>query len=581
MAQDPIGTPRRSTSLANSTTSATGLGSSASNSIWTNDSASSRVTSGINANTASLAVGGNQNEHVQGLWDRFTFLKNTDNIKNNLLEDVLTRYSHLTQVFEEYKRESEQLIAASATNSQTQEITAWREHCDKLFQLLTRDAFAMILIDGDSMIFNTDLLRLGEDGGKKAARQLKLAAAKYLASLEGMPKELRIAARLYTNVSGLAQTCVRAGLVSSVTIVEDFFRGFTYGDDLFDFIDVGYGKDRADGKIIANFKHEVYNYQCRHILFGCSHDNGFARHLERYTDDDATVAKVTLLEGVPFEKELQTLPYPQQKFPGLFRESKIVVNSVDLVTADFSRLRHDSKNNMNVFNPNSAVFTPPSQTPAPATPALSPKTLGSDALGSLRNDLTRTNSMSSVALSEAAPSVSTPTGGGWANIAKGSAHLPYKDLTKKVAVEPLPTGPAVLLNKYDQRIDVDMEYDHDKVFSLKKIKLCNQHYIGRGCCHYQAGNRNCPHRHDAILSAEDRKWLRVVARETVCKKGTACLELDCIYGHHCPYPKQTEGPQKGVACINGVSCRFAKEMHGMDKTVAKTLREQDLDLMDV
>ncbi|EME86132.1 uncharacterized protein MYCFIDRAFT_82071 [Pseudocercospora fijiensis CIRAD86] len=529
MAQDPIGTPRRSTSLANSATSATGLGRSASNSIWTTDSAPSRVTSGATANTASLAVGGSQSEHVQGLWDRFTFLKNTDNIKNNLLEDVLTRYSHLTQVFEEYKREN--------------------------------------------------LLRLGEEGGKKAARQLKSAAAKYLASLDGMPKDLRIAARLYTNVSGLAQTCVRARLVSSVTIVEDFLRGFTYGDDLFDVIDVGYGKDRADGKVIANFKHEVHNYQCRHILFGCSHDNGFARHLERYTHDDATVAKVTLLEGVPFEKELRTLPYQQQKFPGLFRDSKIVVNSVDLVTADFSRLRHDSKHNLNVFNPNSAVFTPPSQTPAPTTPAFSPKTLASDALGPLRNDLTRTNSMSSVALSEAAPSVSTPNGGGWANIAKGSAHLPYKDLTKKVA-EPLPTGPAVLLNKDDQRIDVEMEYDHEKVFSLKKIKLCNQHYIGRGCCHYQAGNRNCPHRHDLNLSAEDRKWLRVVARETVCKKGTACLELDCIYGHHCPYPKQTEGPQKGIACINGVNCRFAKEMHGMDMTVAKTLREQDLELMD-
>jgi hypothetical protein len=112
---------------------------------------------------------------------------------------------------------------------------------------------------------------------------------------------------------------------------------------------------------------------------------------------------------------------------------------------------------------------------------------------------------------------------------------------------------------------------------LKKLKLCNQHYIGRGCCHWQAKNGACPHKHEYQLSTKDKKWLRVVARETVCKKGTYCVDFECIYGHHCPYPKANEGSMRGIGCINGDACRFGREMHGMDMTVAKVLQPKDLE----
>jgi hypothetical protein len=218
------------------------------------------------------------------------------------------------------------------------------------------------------------------------------------------------------------------------------------------------------------------------------------------------------------------------------------------------------------------------QTPAPITPLYSPKSgaIGSDATSSMRGDRTRTNSISSsVAVCETPVSNGTSMAGGWAGVARATAHLPFKDITKPVVEKPV-AGPVVLQNKAGQRLDKQMDYDHDKVYRLKQIKLCNQHYIGKGCCHYNAANGACPHRHDLKLSKEDLKWLRVVARETVCKKGTQCLELDCIYGHHCPYPKQTEGSMRGIGCINGDNCRFAKEMHGMDTKVHKVLKPEDL-----
>ena len=56
---------------------------------------------------------------------------------------------------------------------------------------------------------------------------------------------------MYANVKGLADVLVRAGAIKDVAVFEDFARGFSRGKTLFDFVDVGSGKDRADEKIIG------------------------------------------------------------------------------------------------------------------------------------------------------------------------------------------------------------------------------------------------------------------------------------------------------------------------------------------
>ena len=120
-----------------------------------------------------------------------------------------------------------------------------------------------------------------------------------------------------------------------------------------------------------------------------------------------------------------------------------------------------------------------------------------------------------------------------------------------------------------------MKYDAQKVADMKKLKLCNQHYIGKGCCHYVSGNNNCPHRHDMELTKEDKYWLRVVSRETLCKKHKQCRDPDCIYGHQCPYPKSG----KPKECINGARCRF-REMHGMKQEVTERIAAVELRRVD-
>ena len=89
-------------------------------------------------------------------------------------------------------------------------------------------------------------------GGRKAASLLHQAVTDYIqreTDRHNLPTETRIICRIYANVRGLAAVFVRCGIVEEVGAVEEFTRGFTRGKILFDFVDVGPGKDRADEKI--------------------------------------------------------------------------------------------------------------------------------------------------------------------------------------------------------------------------------------------------------------------------------------------------------------------------------------------
>lgn len=99
------------------------------------------------------------------------------------------------------------------------------------------------------MIFEDSFLRQGEQGGKDAANQLWLSIRDYVSAQFPNLQSPKIVTRLYANFRGLADACVRAGIVERSSTIEDFARGFNGSRLLFDFVDVGSGKDRADDKI--------------------------------------------------------------------------------------------------------------------------------------------------------------------------------------------------------------------------------------------------------------------------------------------------------------------------------------------
>ena len=120
--------------------------------------------------------------------------------------------------------------------------------------LQERDAFILVLIDGDGMIFEDHLIQRGEAGGKEAAGILWNAVREYVQhNIPGISSDYKIVVRVYANLKGLSDACTRAGILDSPHTMEDFTRGFTGSKQLFDFIDVGSGKDRADDKVSGLF----------------------------------------------------------------------------------------------------------------------------------------------------------------------------------------------------------------------------------------------------------------------------------------------------------------------------------------
>ena len=94
------------------------------------------------------------------------------------------------------------------------------------------------------------MVRKGEAGGKEAASRLWSAVRDHVDEImPSLTNEYKIVTRIYANLKGLAAASFQAGIVERASLVEDFARGFTGSKQLFDFIDVGSGKDRADDKI--------------------------------------------------------------------------------------------------------------------------------------------------------------------------------------------------------------------------------------------------------------------------------------------------------------------------------------------
>jgi len=117
-------------------------------------------------------------------------------------------------------------------------------------------------------------------------------------------------------------------------------------------------------------------------------------------------------------------------------------------------------------------------------------------------------------------------------------------------------------NRHGQRIDPVVQYDPQEVKRIKKMKMCNVHFL-RNDCPYDP----CTHDHHYKPNRNELATLRYVSRMTPCKFGSECDDLKCIYGHRCP--NDVEGKRD---CRWGENCRFEKELHGIDRTAVKTTK---------
>ncbi|KAF2727868.1 hypothetical protein EJ04DRAFT_516995 [Polyplosphaeria fusca] len=495
----------------------------------------------------SEAAGTAASNTTDDLWAKYGLITEHDNERTLFVQELLMRYDYLTEQWLKATTQIQQDKAKyAATKQREQELS---DKVKALTDCLNRDPFILVLIDGDGMIFNDDLIRAGKSGGRDAAQILQKAILHDVQRDEfTVPRDARIVCRVYANVRGLAEVLVRTGVAEEISVFDHFVRGFTRGEALFDFVDVGPGKDRADQKIIETFKLCADNVHCRQIYFGCSHDNGYARTLERYLDP-VYLKKVHLLEGVPLEKELLELPFKSKKLPSIFRETKLSVWSAQQQPgyAPVTK-QYDMYSGL------------PTQFPAPPQSGFWNNPLPTHA----DTKLPRTSSSSTTA-SDAAPA---PKLMSWA--ATAAAPPPMNPETP--AYRPISRGAAgaatILRNRHGQRIDPPLAtFDRNEIDYIKKLKLCNIHYL-RNECFYQD---KCSNRHDVALTPADLGNLRWITRMQPCKIGPACNDIKCIYGHRCQVPDAKTVIKGTKTCIYGPYCKFGPELHNIDCHVVKTL----------
>jgi len=310
---------------------------------------------------------------------------------------------------------------------------------------------------------------------------------------------------------------------------------------------------------VGLFKLYDQNFHCRRILFGCSHDDEYATTLKECSNRVETVKKVVLLEGTLFEKDLVPQPYRTKKFPKLFRDKKLsgIVFGAPSPTA-------------RVFVPGATGL--PARFPPPATVRPS---------GTLTNNplpnrapmagLPGTSSCSTTTSDDpSTPKPTKPTTTTWASKAAAPAPPPAAPAPPVQPVKMVKESEAVFArNRVGQRVDpYCKDYDKTEVDRIKRMKLCNVHFL-RAECPY---DKQCTHIHNYELTADEAETLRLVARMAPCIYGSGCADPRCIYGHRCQAPRsKTHHAKDTKSCIFGDTCKFPPELHDIDTEIVKLL----------
>ncbi|KAK3105470.1 hypothetical protein LTR53_018374, partial [Teratosphaeriaceae sp. CCFEE 6253] len=218
----------------------------------------------------------------------------------------------------------------------------------------------------------------------------------------------------------LADACTKAQLIAAPSQLAEFARGFTQGRALFDFVDVGHVRTTSV-KVAQTLELLLHDYHCRQILLGCSNDGGYARLLEQYAESGEALQRITLLEGLPLEKEIAAMPFPRKKFTGIFRDTHILTDRMGTTTnPEPFRPRIDSRG----LNAASEVFTP-TRTGTPLSPLSRTNTHRLSDQDSLPQHM-RTTSTTSI-------SSDASNGNSWATVAKSSAARPLAEVTRSAS----------------------------------------------------------------------------------------------------------------------------------------------------
>ena len=133
-------------------------------------------------------------------------------------------------------------------NKWRDQATVDKQRLQELEESAAACKYAVVLVDGDGYNFPDDLIREGLKGGRKAAQHLESETQSYLKRAYGI-NQLKIIVRIFINLDGLSNMYQGLGIIKDTYDFRHFMIGFVQTQGLFDLIDVGQGKQRADYKM--------------------------------------------------------------------------------------------------------------------------------------------------------------------------------------------------------------------------------------------------------------------------------------------------------------------------------------------
>ncbi|KAJ5247328.1 hypothetical protein N7468_002311 [Penicillium chermesinum] len=430
----------------------------------------------------------------------------------------------------------------------------------------SQNDFVVVLVDGDGAIFHDDFLSKPREGATDASRKLTQAVRDSLKDERLIDSEnITILVRIFANMNDLARTLHLSRVISGRSDLSTFAEQFTTSRGEYDFINVGPGKENADSKMRGNFqdrllvltnlidmlKHYYSNYQCKKIFFAGCHDNGYLNDLQKYTSDEESRERITLVETTPAQPSFRTmLTFPIIRFDGVFRSTSLSME--------------DS-----------------SQPSSPAAPIIIPKTAAITAPSWRRDSASSTTTTSSTSHHRtssispsppsAFPNISISGNGGMS--VHYPTHLPAPTYAsacgpgsqKNISLTSPSETRAVLYNEHRERIDPPNKKPADQpafdsyFAKLAKVKtaecrgFCNYRYL-QGQCRRGA---MCHNEHDVVLSEREIAVHRYRARLGLCTNGPTCSDYDCFFSHHCPF----------VPNCTAQTCKFEVHLEAKDMVV--------------
>lgn len=314
-----------------------------------------------------------------------------------------------------------------------------------------------------------------------------------------------IVVNVVLNLQGLGQKLHACGIINNPNELSAFGRAFGLAHPLFNFIDVGSGKERADHKIRETMRLFLPMSQCKHIFFGPCHDNGYLPVLEPFKRDRTTSSRITLVETTPAEPGFGALGFNRVKFPKVFRDTHLPSRSL---TAPM---------------PNQAPMTMPIR---PANNMqMSASALVPHVTAGANNTSKPTSPSSSTTDSQAANT--------WATVGKNSTG------PKNIDIAPIKKTIRrnVVVNVDDERLDPPLpraDPGAEKRFlarTKESGKCCNLYHLTGQC----PTGEYCDYSHGERLSPGEILVLKHKARSINCPGRHQCRDVDCTFGHHCKF----------------------------------------------